>query len=114
MGELETLGFELETDYYGARLVPAAVVRAVRAARAEKRGLDTLRTDPTLRSFLKRSGRNEDVDALEALIEARGELAIMRELVGAMHQALQGLATPASYQEPSWSFLDLPDPRLGL
>ncbi len=87
IGRLEALGFKLARDMFGGRRVPMALADAVVAVRASDAPLESLLADPELIDF--RSG--DSVDALTVLIEARAELAILREtsnlLAGALERA---------------------------
>ncbi len=114
-GELEALGFNLETAQYGARLIPSGLAAAVRTARTEGRELAELRLDESMRPYLRPDRRDEETDPLDLLIEARAEASILREVVGELYKSLsQGSAT-YGYQAPAnWSFLGIPDPRRGL
>lgn len=109
MSELESLGFVLEQDDYGARRVPEALALAVGVCRDEKRPLAELRLEPSLERYLKR-----EPDPLADLIELRAEQAILRETLGAIWDALSMGTHPSAYKGVGWRFLGLPDPRKGL
>ena len=113
LGQLEALGFELPTDLNSARLVHPDLAVAVKAARAEKRDLATLRADPDLRHFVLASERNQDLDPLELLITAHAELAIVRSSVAALASGLRGIGS-GDWQRYGWRSLGLLDPRGGL
>ncbi len=115
LGELESLGFNLEVGPYGARLIPAGLAGAVRAARARGRELGALRLDESLSKYLRNDDQDDDLDVLALLIEARGEQAILREVVGALHRSLASGSMRLGYVAPnSWDFLGVPDPKRGL
>lgn len=109
LAELESLGFVLEQDDYGARQVPEALALAVGQYRDDKRPLAELRLEPILAGYLKR-----EVDPLADLIELRAEQAILRETLGAIWGALSLGTHPGAYRDVGWRFLGLPDPRKGL
>ncbi len=109
MSELESLGFVLENDDYGARRVPEALALAVGICRDQKRPLAELRLEPSLEGYLKR-----EPDPLAELIELRADQAILRETLGAIWQALSLGSNPGAYRNVGWRFLGLPDPRKGL
>jgi len=115
LGELEGLGFLLETDEYGARRVPEALANAVKIARQAGRPLSTLRDREELRPYLPRDEREAPVDELSILIRASAELSILREAVGGLSQALEhARTTGANVHAVDWSWLGLPDARRGL
>lgn len=109
LSELETLGFALEVDTYGARRLPEAVTRAVNNYRDLDRPLADLALEPGLRPYLKR-----DPDPLAELIELRADQAILREVIGAVWQAASLGTHPNAYKNVDWRFLGLPHPRRGL
>ncbi len=109
LSELESLGFALEQDDYGARRVPGELAEAVGVCRHQKRPLAELRLEPSLERYLKR-----EPDPLADLIELRAEQTILRETLGAIWQALSLGSNPGAYKNVGWRFLGLPDPRKGL
>lgn len=114
-GELEGLGFNLEVGTYGSRMIPSGLAGAVHAARARGRELAALRLDESLARYLKADDQDEDLDTLGLLIETRGEVAIMREVIGSLSRSLSSGSTRYGYVAPAdWSFLALPDPKRGL
>lgn len=115
LGELEALGFDLEITQHGARLIPGGLAGAVRAARARGHELPALRLDEGLSKYLKNDDEGDDLDPLALLIEARGEQAILREVVGALHRSLASGSMRLGYVAPSsWDFLGVPDPKRGM
>jgi hypothetical protein len=115
LGELEALGFNLETAQYGARCVPAGLAAAVKLARTEGRELASLRVDDSLRSYLKADRQGAELDPLTLLVEGRAEVAVLREVVGALFQSLSQGSQRLGYKAPqSWAFIGVPDPRRGL
>lgn len=106
LGTLEALGFALVPVQQGVRLCPPGLAAAVKAARQEGRGLESLRVDPALRPYLNRD-LNAD-DPLERLIDLGGEVALLRETVGALWEALRcgGPGAPRL----DWRSLGVPDP----
>lgn len=114
MTALEQLGFKLEVDFHGARQLPLAVAAATKAARQAGLELATLRDRDDLKPFFRPDTAPAD-DPLTDLVEVRCELAIVREVVGALHRSLAGGSQRFGYTPPqNWSFLGLPDPRKGL
>lgn len=115
LGELEALGFNLEVAQHGARLIPAGLAGAVRAARARGHELPALRLDEGLAKYLRNDDQDEDLDPLALLIETRGEVAIMREVLGALYKSLASGSMRYGYVAPqNWDFLAVPDPKRGL
>lgn len=105
LSELEALGAELQTDYYGARLLPERLANGVAAARKAGQPLETLLNEPELKRYFRR-----EADPLAELVELRAECAIMREMMGALWGSLQkGVSRPPT--DISWGYLALPDPR---
>lgn len=114
-GELEALGFNLETGPYGARMIPAGLAGAVRAARARGHELPALRLDESLAKYLRQGDESGDLDPLALLIETRGEVAVLREIIGTLHKSLSSGSTRYGYVAPAdWSFLGVPDPKRGM
>ncbi len=107
LSKLETLGFTLQADMYGARRCHVVLAQAVRAAREAGTSLDLLASQPELERF-----RSPFVpDVLDALIKAQSDLFILRAVVGELWRVVEG---SSSASRISWSWLGLPDPRLGL
>lgn len=109
LSELETFGFVLETDNYGARRLPEALTLAVRRCRDASRPLADLPLEPGLQNYLRRGP-----DPLADLIELRADQAILREVIGAVWQAASLGTHPNAYKNVDWRFLGLPHPRRGL
>ena len=114
LGELEALGFKLEAAAGGVRLCPPQVAAAVKAYRAQGRELSALRLDPSMTPFLARDSRGVEPSALDVLIFTAVEVAIVREAVGALSEALTTGAARSSYRALSFTNAGLPDPRNGL
>lgn len=113
LAEAAAVGFQLEADRYGTRLVPRPLAFALKAAHAAGRDVAALRLDVSLHAFLARDARAVEPDAIDVLIYTAAEVAIVREAVGALTAAAGGL-NGGDYQAPAWTNLGLPDPRLGL
>lgn len=114
LAELESLGFKLEASPGGMRLCPPQLAAAVRAARAQQRDLAALRLDPSLTAFLARDVRGVEPDPIDVLIFTATEVAICREAIGALSEALTTGASRSSYRALSYKNVGLPDPRNGL
>ncbi len=115
LGELEALGFALETGQYGSRLCPAGLAAAVKVARAQGRELASLRLDESLRTYLKPDRLEPELDPLTLLIEGRTEVSIVREVLGELHRSLSGGSQRYGYAAPtSWAFLGVPEVKRGL
>lgn len=115
LGELEALGFTLPVAPHGARMIPSGLAGAVRAARARGHELPALRLDESLARYLKNDDQDDDLDVLALLIEARGEQAVLREIIGALHKSLASGSMRLGYVAPAdWSFLGVPDPKRGM
>lgn len=116
LGELEALGFALETAEYGARRCPAGLAAAVKVARAEGRELASLRLDNSLKPYLRADRRDEaEFDPLTLLVESRAEVAILREVVGELLRALANGSQRLGFVAPtSWGFLGVPEVKRGL
>lgn len=109
LSELETLGFALEVDDYGARRVPVGLALAVQVVRSRGQALAALRGQPELAPYLK-----WDDDQLANLIELRTEVTILREVVGEVYRAMQLDTSSLSYRPTDFKGLGVPDPRRGL
>lgn len=114
LGELDCLGFRLEVIPGGARTCPPQLAAAVKAYRAQGRELSALRLDPSMTAFLERDARGVEPDPLDVLIYTACEVAIVREAVGALSEALTSGASRSSYRALSFANASLPDPRNGL
>lgn len=115
LGKLEALGFNLPVAPHGARMIPGGLAGAVRAARARGHELPALRLDESLAKYLRQGDDGDDLDPLALLIEARGEVAVLREIVGALHRSLSSGSMRLGYVAPqNWDFLAVPDPKRGL
>lgn len=109
LSELETLGFAVEVDDYGARCIPVAVAMAVQAARAKGVPLVELKGDPELAPYFKHAP-----DLLAELIELRTEVTILREVIGEIYRAMILDTSSLSYRATDFKGLGVPDPRRGL
>ena len=114
LGELEALGFKLETLPGGIRTCPPQVAAAAKAYRAQGRELAALRLDPSMTAYLNRDARGVEPDPLNILIFTATDLVICREAIGALSEALTTGASRNSYRALSYKNLALPDPRQGL
>lgn len=117
LAEAEAVGFQLEADRNGSRLVPRKLAVAIKAAHAAGREVAALRLDASLSAFLARDARAVEPDPLDVLIFTATELAIMREAIAALSAAAAAAAAGlvgGDFKPPVWSNLGLPDPRLGL
>ncbi len=114
MDELEAVGFKLETDNRGARLIPRKVAEAAKAAHQGGKELASLRLNAALTPYLQRDARGVEPDSLDVLIYTAGEVAIVREAVALLSEALSTGASRSSYRALSFANASLPDPRQGL
>jgi hypothetical protein len=110
IGQLEGLGFRLQVDAFGARRVPEALAVAVREAREWGRPLSGLVHQVELEFW---SGGAQERRALEALVEVMGELAVLREVVGALAGAVEA-AGPFAFPPIDWRWVGVPRPRTEL
>lgn len=110
LGELEALGFKLEPAPGGVRLCAPQLAEAVKTARTAGQELAVLRLDPSLIPFLAQNGAGRELDPLDVLIFTATELAICREVIGTMANAL----TSSGFRPFSFKNASLPDPRLNL
>lgn len=114
MSALEQLGFKLEVDFHGARMLPLAVAAATKAVRQAGLELASLRDREDMTRFLRPDAAPAD-DAFTDLLELRTEVSIVREVLGELTRSLSGGSRRYGYTAPtSWAFLGLPDPRRGL
>ena len=106
LGTLESLGYALVPAQQGVRLCPPGLAKAVKEARQAGRDLASLRVDPAMRPYLNRDVNADD--PLERLIDLGGEVALLRETVGALCEALRcgGPGAPRL----DWRSLGVPDP----
>jgi hypothetical protein len=114
LGEIEALGFKLEPDTDGARLCPPGLAAAVKACRAQKRELSSLRLDAAMSRYLAPGAGVDEADPLALLIYVAAEVAIVREVVATAANALTVGAAATSFRPFSWSANSLPDPKLAL
>ena len=114
LAELEAVGFKLEPDNRGARQVPRQVAEAAKAAHQAGRELASLRLNVALTPYLQRDVRGVEPDALDILIYTACEVAIVREAVAVLAEALTTGASRSSYRDLSFKNAGLPDPRQGL
>lgn len=106
LGELVTLGFDLEVDDYGGRKIPEALALAVGVYRSAGKPLAGLVNEPSLQLHLKR-----EADPLASIIELQTEVHILREVLGELYRATNMDLSPTP---PDWRGLGVPDPRRGL
>lgn len=112
--QLEAVGFQLEVDYHGGRLLPLAVATAAKSVRQVGLELASLRDRNDLKQHLRPDAAPAD-DKLPDLIELRTDVSILREIVGALHKSLSSGSTRLGYVAPTdWGFLAVPDPKRGL
>lgn len=112
---LEQMGFLIDFDYHGTRVLPAAVAHAVKACRQAGVDIETLTERYEMRRYYLRRLDVPLEHALVDLLEMRTEVVILREIVGALHRSLAGGTQRLDFTVPSdWGWLGVPDPRLGL
>lgn len=113
LSQLEQFGFRLEVSNHGARELPLAVASAVKATRQAGLDLSTLRDREDLQRHLNPKAATDD--PLETLVDMRAEVAIIREILGALEQSLSGGSVRYGFSPPqNWGFLAVPSPRRGL
>lgn len=105
LARLETLGFSLERDPSGARLVPLALARAVQDVRLNGEPLESLRS----RTDLLPPPEVQDPTLFELMVEARASLSVLRETVNALAVRLED--TDPMRFSILWPNFALPDPR---
>ena len=114
LGELEALGFVLQSDTRGARLCPRPVAAAALAAYQARRDMATLRLDADLGRYLARDARGVEPDPLDVLVFVASEVAIVREAVAAISDTVRTALPNMSHRMPNYKSLGIPDPRNGL
>ncbi len=114
LAELEAVGFVLTPDNRGARQVPRPVAEAAKAAHRAGKELASLRLNVALTPYLARDARGVEPSALDTLIFTAVEVAICREAVAVLAEALSTGAQRSSYRALSFRNASLPDPRQGL
>jgi hypothetical protein len=85
LARLEALGFQLARDVFGGRKLPRVLADAVLEARRAGKPLEVLLGNPALNQF-----RGSKPDALDLLVQARGDLSTIRlvvaELIGTLER----------------------------
>lgn len=114
LGELEALGFVLQSDMRGARLCPRPVAAAALAAYQARRDMATLRLDAALGRYLSRDARGTEPDPLDVLVFVASEQAILRETIGAVADTVRTALPHRAHRMPNFRSLGVPDPRNGL
>lgn len=114
LGELEALGFRLETDRDGARLCPPGLAAAVRTCRQAKKELSVLRLDPTAARYLAPSAIADELDPLALLIFVATEVSIIREVTATAANAMTTGAAASQIRPFAWVNVGIPDPRHSL
>lgn len=114
LAELELVGFALESDNRGARLIPRKVAEAAKAAHQGGKEFASLTLNPALTAYLRRDARGAEVDPLGVLIYVGGEIGICREAIAVLSETLTTGASRNSYRALSYANAGLPDPRNGL